>query len=231
MTVGVFGDDHDVGDRLPPGQLIGVMLIGADEHHRPFRFRDARRQLVPLIQPGRDAQLQEADQLADRRSRPRSAEDDQIILGPADSVLDHPPRVLPQPARRQASPRTLGVRVRVPRKHRVADEILDEVQRPPGRRVVGIGQPTGPERPAISSPSPMTPRRTRSSSGDVGSPGATAETPGPALAALMPAPIAQVRAAKSGAVPPVVSSSGSSCFAPRVPCSESCYVPYDGEPW
>jgi hypothetical protein len=147
MTVGVFGDDHDVGDRLPPRQLVGVMLIRADEHHRPLRFRDARRQLVPFVQPGRDTQLQDADQLADRRGRPRPAEDDQVILGPAHRVMDHPPRVLPQAARLQPGPRALGVRVRVPRQHRVADEILDEIQRPPGGRVVGIGHTPRPERP------------------------------------------------------------------------------------
>ncbi len=59
MTVGVLADDHDLGDGLTPGQLVGVVLVRADEHRRPFGVRDAPGELVPLVQPGRDAQLQE----------------------------------------------------------------------------------------------------------------------------------------------------------------------------
>ena len=40
MAVGVLADDHHLGDGLPPGQLIGVVLVRADEHHRPFGLRD-----------------------------------------------------------------------------------------------------------------------------------------------------------------------------------------------
>ena len=36
VAVGVLGDRHHVGDRLAPGQLVGVVLEGADEDDRPL---------------------------------------------------------------------------------------------------------------------------------------------------------------------------------------------------
>ena len=71
VAVGILADDHDVGDRLAPRQLVGVMLVGADEHDRPIIPGDLRGELVPLVQAGRYPQLQDADQLVHRRrSRP-----------------------------------------------------------------------------------------------------------------------------------------------------------------
>src|SRR5690349_5249826 len=61
MAVSVLADDHDVGDGLAPRQLVGVLLVRADEDYRPFGLRDTAGQLVPLVQPGRDAQFQDAD--------------------------------------------------------------------------------------------------------------------------------------------------------------------------
>ena len=43
VAVGVFRDDHDVGDGLPPRQLVGVVLERADEDDRPLLGRDVRR--------------------------------------------------------------------------------------------------------------------------------------------------------------------------------------------
>ena len=34
VSVGVLVDDHHVGDRLAPRQLVGVVLVRSDEHHR-----------------------------------------------------------------------------------------------------------------------------------------------------------------------------------------------------
>jgi hypothetical protein len=60
VAVGVLVDDRDVGDGFAPGQLVGVVLVGAYEHHRPL----VRRRAV------RAAQLEDADQLVDRGSGP-----------------------------------------------------------------------------------------------------------------------------------------------------------------
>ena len=43
VAVGVLGADHDVGDRLAPRQLVGVVLERADEHHGPLVGGDVRR--------------------------------------------------------------------------------------------------------------------------------------------------------------------------------------------
>ena len=37
VAVGVLRDRDDVGDRLAPRHLVGVVLVGTDEHDRPFR--------------------------------------------------------------------------------------------------------------------------------------------------------------------------------------------------
>jgi hypothetical protein len=94
----------------------------------PFGLRDPPGQPVSLVQPGRDAQLQDADQLVHRGGSAGPAEDHQVIGGAADGVADDPAGVLAQPGGRQAGPGALGVGVRVPRQHGVADEILDEVE-------------------------------------------------------------------------------------------------------
>jgi hypothetical protein len=43
VAVGVLVDDHHVGDRLAPRQLVRVVLVRADEHHRPLVGRDRGR--------------------------------------------------------------------------------------------------------------------------------------------------------------------------------------------
>ena len=55
--------------------------------------------------------------------------------------------VLAQPRRLQAGARRLGVGVGVAGEDLVADEVLDEAQRPPRRGVVGIGDPMRAVRP------------------------------------------------------------------------------------
>jgi hypothetical protein len=146
VTVGVRTDDYHVGDRLAPRQLVRVMLVRADEYHRQVSRRDARGELVPVIEPARDTQLEDTDQLAHRRCRARAAKDDQVIGSASDRVPDDPPRVLSQPGGLQPGARALGVGVGVPGQDRVADEILDEVQRPARRGVVRVGDPPRAER-------------------------------------------------------------------------------------
>ena len=36
VAVGVLADHHHLGDRLAPGQLVGVVLERPGEHHRPL---------------------------------------------------------------------------------------------------------------------------------------------------------------------------------------------------
>ena len=55
-------------------------------------------------------------------------------------------RVLAQARGLQAGAARLGVRVGVARQHLVADEVLDERERPAARGVVGVGDPSRPER-------------------------------------------------------------------------------------
>ena len=146
MPVGVFADDHDVGNRLAPRQLIGVMFVRPHEHDWTLRFRNLRGKTETLIQAGRDPQFQNPDQLIHRCRRPGSAEDDQVIIGAADGVPDDPAGVLAQPRRLQPGSRALGMGVRIARQDRVADEVLDEVQCPPRGGVVRVGDAARAER-------------------------------------------------------------------------------------
>ena len=65
----------------------------------------------------------------------------------ADGVGDDPPGVLAEAGRLEAGPRRLGVGVAVQREDRLADEVLDERERAPGGRVVGVGHAAQAERP------------------------------------------------------------------------------------
>ena len=60
--VGVLADRDDVGARLPPRQLVGVVLVGADEHDRP-----------------RGVEVEQPDELVDRARRAGAAEDDDVV--------------------------------------------------------------------------------------------------------------------------------------------------------
>ena len=147
VPVPVLGDDDDVGDRLAPGQLVRVMLEGADEDHGPLLRRDVGGQRIAIVEGRRDPQPEDADQLVDRAGRAGAAEDDAGLVRAADGLVDDLPRVVAQAARLQAGARRLGVRVRVARQHLVADQVLDESEGTTTRRVVRIRDPTSAERP------------------------------------------------------------------------------------
>ena len=141
VAVRVLVDDHDVGDRLPPWELVGVVFVGSEEHHRPLGGRDRLDEPVAGGQPGREAQLQDGDQLVHRRRRPGAAEDHQVLVGAADRVADQSPGLLAQPGGLQPGTGALGVGVGVAGQDVVADELLDEVERTARRGVVGVGDP------------------------------------------------------------------------------------------
>ena len=139
-------NDDDVGDRFPPGQLVGMMLERPDEHHGAFLGGDGVAQVVTVVQCGRDPQPEDADQFVDRTGAARSREDHDGFGIAADSVVDNGTGVLAQPGGLQTGSAGLGVRVGVAGQYLVADEVLEEAQRSTRRGVVGIGHPARPVR-------------------------------------------------------------------------------------
>jgi hypothetical protein len=93
--------------------------------------RDLRGQAVPVVEVGGDAQVEDPDELVDRAGRARAGEDHGTCRRRRRRVADDPAGVLAQPGGLQAGAAGLGVGVGVAGQHLVADEVLEEVQRPP----------------------------------------------------------------------------------------------------
>ena len=147
-AVPVLRDHDEVGQRLAPRQLIAVVLVGPDEHDRALGHRDRGTQVIPVIEVGRQPDLQAVDQLVDRARGPRAGEQDDVVGAVrADGISDDPAGILAELRRLPAGPRRFGMGVAVEREDRLADEVLDEGERPTRGRVVGVGDPTQPERP------------------------------------------------------------------------------------
>ena len=87
---------------------------------------------------GGQADVEDVDQLVDRAGRARAAEDHRVVVAGAHAVADDLARVLAVARRLPAGARRLGVRVAVERHHLAADEVLDEAEAAPRRRVVGV---------------------------------------------------------------------------------------------
>ena len=98
---------------------------------------------MTVLHGGGDPQPEDADQLVDRTGAAGPGEDDDRLVVAADRAVDDRAGVLAQPCRLQARATGLGVGVGISRQHLAADEVLDEGQRAAGRRVVGVGHPTG----------------------------------------------------------------------------------------
>ena len=130
-ATGVFADHDHVRHRLAPRQLVGMVLVGADEHDRPLAA----------------AEPEHPDQRVDRGRRARTAEQHDVLVGAAHRAVDDAAGVFPQRRGVQARGGRLGVRVRVQRQHALADVVLDERQCAARGRVVGIHQPPRTERP------------------------------------------------------------------------------------
>ena len=118
----VLADGHDLGGGFAPRHLVGVVLVGSDEHDGA----------VARIE------FEHAHQAVDRGGRPGAAEDDDVIVASVHRAVDDLPGLLAPPRRAPARRRRLGVRVAVHRQDLVADELLDEPERPPRRRRVGV---------------------------------------------------------------------------------------------
>ena len=82
-AVGVLADRDHVGDRLAPGQLVAVVLVGPDQDDRSLVGRDVGAQAVALVEAGRDAQLEDADEQVDRAGHPGAGEDHGVVVGVA----------------------------------------------------------------------------------------------------------------------------------------------------
>lgn len=139
VTVGVFLDGDHIGDRLAPGQLVGVVLERADEHDRAFARRDVLQQVVAVVEVGGQPDVHDADQPIDGSGGARTAEDDARVVVAAHGVVDDAASVFAQASGLQAGARRLGVGVGVAGQHLVADEVFDEAERPAGCGVVRVG--------------------------------------------------------------------------------------------
>ena len=82
-TVGVLVDGHDIRDGLAPRQLVGVVLVRADEHHRPLAGRDLVAQSVALVELGGQPQPEHIDELVDGTRGAGAREDDHVPVGVA----------------------------------------------------------------------------------------------------------------------------------------------------
>ena len=141
-------DDH-VGERLAPGQLVAVVLVGADEHDRTLVGRDRAR-------GGRTGRRGRPGARISRQSRSLSIAP--VEPEPAKrttwSSLVAADRVADDRAGRPRGtgssgdpvPGRLGVGVAVERQDRLADEVLDERQRSARGRVVGVRDAAQAER-------------------------------------------------------------------------------------
>jgi len=123
-----------------------VVLVGTDEDDRSLAGGDQRRQAVPLLEPLWNAEAERTHDLVDRAGGAGTAEEHDIVLRAPDGGVHDAARVVAQAHRLQASGQRLGVRVGVQRQDLVADEVLDEAQRPAGGGVVGVHDALGPER-------------------------------------------------------------------------------------
>ena len=73
-AVGVLADRDDVGDRLAPRDLVGVVLVGPDEDDRALRRRDVLGERVGVVEGRGDPQPEDPDQLRDRPGAPGAGE-------------------------------------------------------------------------------------------------------------------------------------------------------------
>ncbi len=146
VAVGVLGDRDDVGDRFAPRHLVGMVLVGADEHHRSPVGRDLVGEVPHVVECRRDAQPQHADEFVDGVGRAAAAEQHDVVVGGADTVGDDGPRLLAEASGLESGSRRLGVGVGVQREHRGPEVVLDEVERAARRGVIGVDDRLDPER-------------------------------------------------------------------------------------
>ena len=107
VAVPILVDGDDVGDRLAPGQLVGMVLERPDEDDRALVGRDVAAQAMAAVEIGRDAQVEDADELVYRgRGAVESTEDGGVVSARgADRGPDDVTGVLAEPRRLQTRAR------------------------------------------------------------------------------------------------------------------------------
>ncbi len=116
-----------------------MVLVGADEHDGALVGGDRVGQVVAVVECGRDLEAEHTEQLCDGMGGAASAEHDRVlVVRRADTAADDAACLLAQPSCLQSGAGRFGVGVRVQREHDGADVVLDETERPPRRRVVGV---------------------------------------------------------------------------------------------
>ena len=110
MPVCIFRNRHDVGDGLPPGQVIAVVLERADEDNRALLRRNVLAEVVPAVEVGGQAEVEDGKESVDGTGGAGAGEDDRHLAGiGAQAAADDVARVPAQPGRLQAGARRFGV--------------------------------------------------------------------------------------------------------------------------
>jgi len=146
VAVRILGDRDHVGDGFPPRQLVRVVLVGADEHHRPLVRRDLAAQVVVLVELRRQAQSESMHELVDRPRGPGTGEEHHVLVAGPEDLTDDPAGILAEAGALAPGPGGLRVRVGVQREDDLAQVVLDEPQGSPGGGVVGVDHAPRPER-------------------------------------------------------------------------------------
>jgi hypothetical protein len=141
-AVAVRRQDHHLGDRLDPGNLVRVVLHVRDEHDGPVRVRHVQvaRQLL------RHAQAENADQLVDDPRGARFRCDDDIVRAGVNVPSDHLVRHVVGLGHQRPRGARLRMRVRDKRPDLLEQALLDGPVEPPARGPVGIDERPPPVR-------------------------------------------------------------------------------------
>ncbi len=151
-----YGDDS--GKALPPGHLVGVMLVGTDEHDRlvcllePAEFLEPRlaEELPQLLiehraRGGRQRDAEDLLQLVDRAGGAGATGHDPSLRARVHRALDHALGLVQQVAHAATGDVVLRVGVGVD-PLQALQVALDENQAAPGRRVVAVDHEPAAER-------------------------------------------------------------------------------------
>ena len=145
VPVGVLGDRDHIGDGFPPGELVAVVFVGADEDHGSFRCGHVIAEVVLVVEVGWYPKPEQADDFVDSCGRPGAAEDQTGLVAGVDGLLDARSSILPKPRCLKSGSTGFGVGVCVSREHLVTNEFFDESESASGGGVVGVGDTAGTE--------------------------------------------------------------------------------------
>ena len=87
VPVGILGDLDDVGDRFPPREFVGMVLVRTDEDHRALLGRYRGGQPEAVVEACRDSEAEDGDEPIDGAGRTRPGEDHRVLFGASDGTL------------------------------------------------------------------------------------------------------------------------------------------------